>query len=173
MTIQETGKILDILQVAYPRWTPDKQKALVLWAQMFCDEPVEVVAAAVKAYIASDVNGYAPTIGKVKHMIYEIRDDKLGELEAWSLVKRAISNGIYGADTEYQKLPKTVQKAVGSPEQLTEWAMLTDGLSTVVASNFMRAYRAELERDRFAGVVPKDVKKALGATKMLEARNER
>jgi len=173
MTVQETAAILDILQTAYPRWNADKKKTLALWSQMFCDEPVELVAASVKAFIAADVQGFCPTIGQIKNTIYEIRDDSLGEVEAWGLVKRAISNGIYGSYEEYEKLPPVIQKVVGSPEQLHDWALLTDGLSTVVASNFMRAYREELRRERFSGVLPTDVKKALGAAKLLEVRNER
>lgn len=173
MTVQETGLILDILQTAYPRWNADKKKTLVLWAQMFCDEPVELVGAAVKAYIAADVQGFCPTIGQIKNTIYEMRDDSLGEVEAWGLVKRAISNGIYGCYEEYQKLPPIIQRVVGSPEQIHDWALLTDGVSTVVASNFMRAYREELRRVKFRGVLPNDVKKALGATRLLEERKQK
>ena len=59
MTRQETGIIMDILTTAYPRFysgqdAPDPRKTVNLWAGMFADDPVKLVAAAVKALIATD-----------------------------------------------------------------------------------------------------------------------
>lgn len=63
------------------------------------------------------------------------------------MVRKAIANGIYGAETEYSKLPPLVQKAVGDPGQLRAWATSeAESLETVAQSNFMRCYRAELKR---------------------------
>lgn len=59
MNLQETGTVLDVLETAYPRMfsgpgTVDREKALGLWAKMFEDDRVDLVAAAVKSYIATD-----------------------------------------------------------------------------------------------------------------------
>lgn len=43
---------------------------------------------------------------------------QLNELEAWSLVEKAIRNSIYNSQEEFSKLPPLVQKAVGSPNVL-------------------------------------------------------
>lgn len=167
MTVQETAKIMDIIKGAYPSWNATKQTAIV-WAQMFVDDPVDLVLASVKSYIASDTKGFAPVVGQIKKIMTDLQTDDMNENEAWSLVRKAISNGLYGSYTEFQALPPILQKVVGSPDQLSEWAMLTDGLDTVVASNVMRSYRKEVERQKFERALPTDVKMALGgAVKML------
>ena len=161
MTIQETAKVMDIIKGAYPNWNATRETAIV-WAQMFVDDPVERVLAGVKSYIAVDTKGFAPVVGQIKQMMNEIESDDMSEQEAWSLVRKAIGNGLYGCYTEYEKLPPILQKVVGTPEQLTEWAMLEDGLDTVVASNVMRSYRAVLQRDKLERALPSDVKMLLG-----------
>lgn len=166
MTLQETAKVMDIIKGAYPSWQATKQTALV-WAQMFVDDPLELVLAAVKSYIASDSKGFAPVVGQIKKIMTDLLVDDMNENEAWSLVRKAISNGIYGSVEEYEALPPILKKVVGSPDQLSEWAMLTDGLDTVVASNVMRSYRKEVERQKFERALPNDVKLALGGAVKL------
>lgn len=167
MTVQETGKVMDIIKGAYPNWNATKNTALV-WAQMFVDDPVELVLAAVKSYIASDTKGFAPVVGQIKQIMTDLQVSDMTEQEAWALVRKAISNGLYGAYEEFDALPPSLQRVVGSPEQLSEWAMLEDGLDTVVASNVMRSYRKVQERERFERALPSDVKLMLGnATKLI------
>lgn len=161
MTLQDTAKVMDIIKGAYPNWNATRETAIV-WAQMFVDDPVERVLAGVKSYIAVDTKGFAPVVGQIKQMMNEIESDDMSEQEAWSLIRKAIGNGLYGCYTEYEKLPPILQKVVGTPEQLTEWAMLEDGLDTVVASNVMRSYRAVLQRDKLERALPSDVKMLLG-----------
>ena len=169
MTIQETGAIMRILKANYPNWKADKD-TLLLWSQMFADDSVQIVGAAVKAFIAQDDKGFAPVIGQIKQLILKATDTSLGEGEAWSLVRKAISNGIYGSNEEYKALPLILQRVVGSPDQLEQWAMLTDGLDTVVQSQVKRAYRQELEKEQFTRSLPTDVRAALSnaTIKMLE-----
>ncbi len=159
MTIQETATVFQILQGAYPSWKPNRD-TLVAWSALFVDEPAETVVAGVKAFIASDTKGFAPTIGQIKSVIHT-PPDQLSESEAWALVYKAIQNGIYGCFIEFEKLPPIIQKVIGDPTQLRSWALLTEGLDTVVASNFMRSYRTELERQRINASLPPDVKLAL------------
>ena len=172
MTAQETGKIIDILIAAYPNFKPTKQTA-ILWAQMFVDDPVEMVASGVKAYIATDTTGFAPAIGQIKQLIAKAKaEDAMTEGEAWALIRKAIGNGLYGADAEFKKLPPILQRIVGEADQLTRWAMLTDGLDTVVASNVQRSYRKALEQEQFRQALPSDVKAVLTSSQLfLEGNN--
>ena len=94
MTIQETAAVFQILQGAYPSWKPNRD-TLLAWSALFVDEPPEIVVAGVKAFIASDTKGFAPTIGQIKSIIHT-PPDQLTESEAWALVYKAIQNGIYG-----------------------------------------------------------------------------
>ena len=69
------------------------------------------------------------------------------DLEAWALVRKALSNGTYGAEQEFAKLPPLVQKAVGSPANIREMAQADmESVATVFQSQFLRAYRSETQR---------------------------
>lgn len=164
MTIRETGAIMDILTCAYPQFyarvgNDEMRKIMSLWAQMFSDDDVKTVAVAVKALISTDTNRYPPSIGAVKAKIQQITaPQEMSEAAAWSLIQKACSNGIYGAQKEFDKLPEICQKLVGSPNQLREWAMMdSETVHSVVASNFQRAYRTQTARDREYKALPKDV----------------
>ena len=169
MTIQDTAEVFQILQGAYPNWRPSKD-TLVTWAALFADQPMEKVIAGVKAFIATDTKGFAPGIGQINEIIHRPAAC-MTETEAWALVKRAISNSLYGCYEEFDKLPSLLQKVVGDPMQLRDWALLTEGLDTVVASNFQRSYRVELERQRVDAALPMDVKKVLGIGGIVLASN--
>lgn len=183
MTRQETGIIMDILRAAYPRFyagpeAPDPKAAISLWAGMFADEPVELVAAAVKAFIASDTKGFPPHIGAIKNAIHDLRSAKsMDETEAWNLVRKAVANSGYEAAEEFRRLPEQIQRIVGSSNQLRDWSQMdSDTLNSVVASNFQRAYRTRQESYRRDALMPPDVKKAIsgivGDMFMLEAGDD-
>ena len=166
MTRKETGIIMDILATAYPRFysgpdAPDPAKAVSLWAEMFAEDDVALVAAAVKALIATDDKGYPPHIGAVKAKLRQITGGtEETESDAWNLISRAVRNGLYGAKEEFAKLPPTLQRIVGSPSQLREWAMMdSETLHSVVASNVQRSYKAISSREREIAKLPGDVRK--------------
>lgn len=166
MNVTETGQIMRILKAAYPRFyanvSADEQKeVMLLWLDMFKDDDVRLVGAAVKALIATDNKGFPPVIGQVKEKMHTLAhaQDGLNEVEAWSMVKKAIRNGYYGSVEEFGKLPAQCQKLVGSPNQLREWAMMpSEELDTVVASNFQRGFRTVQTRDKEYAMIPESVK---------------
>ena len=86
----ETADILAVLKAAYPQFynglSPKEANKIVdLWAEMFKDEPVMVVAVAVKAMIASRTNTFPPNIGEVKEQITKMRMPKeMTAAEAWT-----------------------------------------------------------------------------------------
>lgn len=165
MTAEQTGIIMDILTTAYPRFyngpdAPDMGQTLMLWTEMFRDDDVAIVAAAVKALIASDEKGFPPHIGAVKKYIRVLTDtEEMTELEAWRCVSKALRNSTYGAKEEFAKLPPIVKKLVGSPEQMRTWGMMeSDTVHSVVASNFQRSYKIVSAREREFAKLPQDVK---------------
>jgi hypothetical protein len=169
MTLDETAQIMDILSFAYPQFyksysDDDKYKASCLWADMFSAEPVNLVAAAVKAVIACDTKGYPPHIGLVKAYIGKLTSpQEMTEYEAWNLIKNALSNSCYGSETEFSKLPDNLKRLVGSHNQLKEWALMDSGeLNTVVSSNFMRSYKARTQSDREYAALPAEAKQMIG-----------
>ena len=171
MTDTETLKILAVLRGAYPAFYRDMQRkeaerVAALWAEMFREEPYEIVAAAVKALIVCDEKGYPPHIGAVKARIRQITaPQEMTEAEAWGLVNKAISRSIYNSRQEFEKLPKLIQGVVGGPSQLRDWAVMdADTVQSVVASNFQRSYRARAASDREYKALPPEVRAILDVT---------
>ena len=168
MTFEETLAIMSVLKAAYPNYYKDMKRSeaesiVSLWAEMFKDEPAELVAVAVKAHIANDKKGFPPHIGAIKDAIIKItQPTEMTEIEAWALVQKACRNAIYGAAEEYKKLPEVLQRLVGSPQQLKEWAMMdADVVHSVVASNFQRSYKVRAASEREVLALPSDVRQVV------------
>ena len=168
MTYDETIVIMGILKTAYPSYYRDLKKAdaertISLWREMFADEHVATVAAAVKALIATDTKGYPPHIGAVKEQIARLSELGTGgamtEQEAWQLVYDACSKGYDGTWQSYfDALPGVVRRIVGTPTQLKIWAYMDESdVQTVVASNFMRSYRMRAQSEREFAKLPESV----------------
>lgn len=164
MTYDETLTIMSVLKAAYPAYyrgmnRQDAEAAVALWAEMFADEPAQIVALAVKSLIATDTKGFPPHIGAVKDSIVKLKQpNEMTEAEAWALVSNATRNSAYHSQEEYDKLPPVVQRIVGSPMQLREWAMMdTDTLQSVVASNFQRSYKARAAKEREFLALPSEI----------------
>ena len=162
---QETIQVLSILKRAYPVFYRDisKQEAeetVDLWHTMFESDDVLLVINAVKAFIATDEKGYPPVIGVIKKKMREIsQPETVTELEAWHYIKKAVSNSLYYSQREFNKLPPIIQKIVGSPNVLRDWAYMdTSQFDTVIQSNIMRSYQLMSEREQEYMALPQSVK---------------
>lgn len=168
MTFDETLAIMSVLKAAYPNYYRDMKRSeaesiVSLWAEMFKDESADLVAVAVKAHIANDKKGFPPHIGAIKDAITKItQPNEMTEMEAWGLVQKACRNAIYGAVEEFNKLPPTLQRLVGSPQQLREWAVMdAERVHSVVASNFQRSYKVRAASEREFLALPSDVREVV------------
>lgn len=167
MTREETIKLLMVIQSAYPNFKPpDKTVAVDTWYTMLRDMDYNVVQMGLRAYITSDTSGFAPSIGQLINKLHEVQSpQELNEMEAWFLVSRALRNGYYGAVEEFNKLPPLVQKAVGSPDNLRNWAQTdSESIENVVQSNFMRTYRTVVNRANEYQKMPKDIQALIEST---------
>lgn len=169
MTYDETLKIFAVLKANYANFFKnmsrvDAEAQVSLWAEMFADTPYELVGMAVKTYIATDVEGYPPNVGRIKRELMRLTEkEQMTEQEAVSLIMKATRNGLYGAKEEFEKLPPVLQRLAGSPEQIRAWArMPVDELQTVVASNLMRSYRAIAKKEEEYQALPSSIKNLLG-----------
>jgi hypothetical protein len=168
MTKREIAELMTIMQANYPDSFKGQSDSVVgakiaLWHEFFKDYPKELVQAAAKAFIANDTKGFMPNIGQINDCIQKIthRDD-MTEAEAWGLVRRALRNGYHGAREEFEQLPERVQRLVGSPNQLKEWALMdVDTVESVIASNFQRSFRARKASDEEYERLPGEVKRAM------------
>ena len=136
-------------------------------ARQFRNDDKNLVMAAVEAFIATDIKGFAPSIGAIKDKMATIKaagNGELTELEAWGLVMRALENSGYNYAQEFAKLPPVVQRCIGEPLQLHYWALMDiDTVNSVVASNFQRSYRARAAHVRELEKLPENVKALYGA----------
>lgn len=149
---------------SYSNFRPnDLSETVDAWEMILSDYSYKDVSVALKAYILSDVSGFAPSIGQLVSKIGMIQNKKeLNEMEAWALVSNALRNGTYGAAEEFEKLPEIVQKAVGSPENLRNWAQTDVGsVENVIQSNFIKTYRAEMSRKTSISILPDRLQKLM------------
>ncbi|MCI8378708.1 MAG: hypothetical protein HFH72_09345 [Lachnospiraceae bacterium] len=160
MTREETVKIIRIMVDSYPNYKPnDISETVDVWQMMLEEYSYQEVSVALKAYILSDDSGFAPSIGKLVSKIHTMtQPQELNEMEAWSLVSKAIRNSGYNSVEEFAKLPLLVQKAVGLPDQLRAWALNENYNEEVVSSNFIKCYRNELARQRELQKMPQSVR---------------
>ena len=174
MTRDEAKKIIMIISASYPNFKPqDIRMTVDIWHSMLDEYSYTQVSIAVKAYIASDTSGFAPSIGQVVGLMKKIEEpEELNEMEAWGLVSRAIRNGYYGAEKEFEKLPPLVQKAVGAPGQLRNWSQTDiESIESVAQSNFIRNYRSVVKSSQETARMPESIRKLIEQTgqKMLGA----
>lgn len=166
MNRKETAQVLLVLRAAYPNFYKgmargELEQILDLWTDMFQDDDPQIVGGAVKAFIATDSKGFPPVIGVIKDKVRQIsQPPMMTEQEAWALVLNAIRDSGYRAQEEYNALPPLLRSLVGSPRQLRDWGMMDeDTVQSVVASNFMRSYRARAKHQQDFDALPGDVKK--------------
>lgn len=165
MTREETVKIIRIMVDSYPNYKPNNISETVdVWYMMLSDYEYNIVAMALKAYILSDTSGFAPSIGQLVAKIQTLtKPQELNEMEAWSLVKKAISNSAYDYVEEFHKLPPIIQKCVGSAYQLKCWALEQDFNEQVVSSNFARSYRTMVARQEEFLKMPQEIRDVISS----------
>jgi len=165
MTKEETIMVLGYIKASYPRWAEnlkanDAKMMVEVWHDAFADHDAEFVLGAAKAH--RNVEKWPPSIAEIMEHVNHIKSGGTREMtgmEAWSLVRKAIKNGIYHAKDEFEKLPSKVQAAIGNHYAIKEWAeMEMDQLETVVQSQFIRSYAVKVEQAKKSAALPNDVK---------------
>ena len=155
------------IQTFYPNYqVENKEFTINAWYSIIGDCDYKPMEKALRAYITADTSGFAPSIGQLINKLYEVQSpQELNEMEAWLLVSKALRNGTYGAVEEFNKLPPLVQKAVGSPDNLRNWAQTdSESIENVVQSNFMRTYRTVVNRAKEYRKMPKDIQALIEST---------
>ena len=167
MTKNEVVKLLMTIQTFYPNYqVENKEFTINAWYSIIGDCDYKPMEKALRAYITTDTSGFAPSIGQLINKLNEVQSpQELNEMEAWLLVSKALRNGTYGAVEEFNKLPPLVQKAVGSPDNLRNWAQTdSESIENVVQSNFMRTYRTVVNRAKEYQKMPKDIQALIEST---------
>lgn len=184
MNSEESARIVAIMQTNYPDNFKNSSdvalKATIkLWQMQFSDDSYQDVFTAVMAHIATDTSRFMPPIGVIKAKLVEIRlPENLTEAEAWNIVRNAMigastdpnsrrfRNGVLdprtSAEVNFEKMPEIVQRIVGSPRQLAEWAAMdAETVQSVVASNFQRSYKVRAAKEREYLALPTGIRQTV------------
>jgi hypothetical protein len=128
----------------YTTFLPDKD-AFDVWYGLLKDLDYKTTAAAVQKYMQTQKT--PPTIADIREQYASLVNvQEINAQAAWALVSKAVRNGTYGAQEEFDKLPEDVREALGSASRLTEMATSEDYNEGVESSNFMRVYNKVLQR---------------------------
>lgn len=173
MTLQETAKIVYVIKATYPAHfakyaTKDYDNMVQAWTAVMEDYTYVQASAGLKIYLASDTRGFPPSPGQVIDCITKTMKQpelEMSALEAWALVRNALSNSGYNSAEEFAKLPPAVQRAVGSVANLREMCMLpTSEVETVEQSQFIRAYNATVQNMKDEAKIPSKVRALIDQT---------
>ena len=158
MDMIETKKILADITAMYPSFIKDRDPAVLsrVWQRLFANTPYALVNQALYAFLNTDVKGFPPTPGALNDIIRKARQlNGPTEDDAWIKVYKAISRGLYNSQEEFDKLPPDIQRIVGSPRMLYEWAhMDSDDVNKVIAAHFKRSWRTRQEQEQNRLLLP-------------------
>ena len=162
MNREQTKDIIGAMIIAFPNYKPDNLAGTIqMWSKMLEEYTYEDTLLALETYIKGNTSGFAPSIGQIINLIHEKSEivAEKTEMDAWQSIRKAISNGNYHAQEEFEKLDPIIQKVVGSANMIKQWAQTDiEELETVVQSNFMRSYRAEVERQKKIARMPVEIR---------------
>lgn len=174
MTNQEVIKLLTVVKNTYPSFQPeDLNITAEIWCEMLKDYDYNTIMASLKSYMIGNPSQFAPSVGQLINGIYDVqhRNDMTAE-EAWSIAYKAIGNSAYNSQEEFDKLPRSIQRALGSPSNMKEIALKEGVDYQVEKSVFVKSYRNAVAMERQNALIPSDVKAVIDTTTqaMLEDR---
>ena len=149
MNRDEAKMIVRTMCVAYPNFHPEDLTLTVnIWHSMLQEYDYKDVCEALKRYIQTDTTGFAPSIGAITQKISLSKNaDMPSEMEAWGIVRSAISRSGYYSQEEFDKFPDVIKRSVGNPGVLQSWSQTDEQtVNITIMSNFLKAYRIESKR---------------------------
>lgn len=171
MTRDEVKMLIRVMVTTWPNYNPkDLTGTVDVWTEMISDLDYLQAQAALKAFAQQDTNGFAPSVGQLRAKVVELtEEDSMTEGEAWGLVVVAASRSSYYASEEFAKLPKLLQRVVGSPNTLRNWA-ISDGGMEYARAGFQRAFASAKEQERQRKQLSPDLLAILENRKRIEQK---
>ena len=167
MTKEEFLIISRAIRAVYPNMLAD-DGAKDVWFSMLSDLPYKQVSVALQTHMMT--SKYPPTIADLR--VNHAEQHSLTDLEAWSMVRKAIRNGSYGAEEEFDQLPEIVQRAVGAASNLRQWEQSDSGMLETIEAHFLKAFRIQRDRATQEAQISPAVKALIAETQqnLLEAK---
>lgn len=166
MNKAETAKLIAVFKAVYPGFGGENIDATInAWQMVLADIPYEQASAAGAAYISSE--HFPPVPADIVSRIAITQEQNYPTaIELWGVIRKGISNGLYGYVKEYEALPPICKRVVGRPEQLREWAMLGEELDTVIASNVQRSLEGLLKNQKELDKIPQRLQDAMRGNRL-------
>ena len=175
MTKQETAKLVMLIKASYPhsfnQSDRDLEAMVNAWTRILEEYDFRTMESAFLAYSKNDKKGFPPVPGQLIDLVTTTAQPNISEGEAWESVNKALRNGLYGFEEEFEKLDPIVQKCVGSAHQIQNWALLPSSeVQTVIRSQFLKDYRVVKERAKQDSKIPQPILDVLRKNNLLEAK---
>lgn len=152
---------------ANPTFIPD-QDAFNVWYELLKDIPYKLAEIAIQKHMLTEK--FPPTIADIRTKATEITEmEEINELAAWSMVYKAICNSGYNSVEEYNKLPPIVQKAVGDPANLREWALMDEKMISSVRARFIDSFKIVERRMKEDAKLPNHIKALIDGMRQEKA----
>ncbi|MCD8206800.1 MAG: hypothetical protein LUD72_02575 [Bacteroidales bacterium] len=139
------------------------QDAFEVWYELLKDLDYKTASAALQRYMMT--NEYPPKPADIRREYTALTaEPQLDEMAAWDLVSKAIRDSAYNYEAEFNALPATVQRAVGSSHQLHIWAIDEHYNEGVTRSNFLKAYDNICEQEKSEAAIPEQYRQLIHET---------
>lgn len=129
------------------------------WFMLLEEYDYSDVKIALKTFVNTSKSAFAPSPSELIGLINKPQELALESgAEAFSLVRKAISNSTYNYEAEFNKLPPLVQKAIGSADMLHYWATNEYFAEGTVMKAFLDNYRQIIKRENDTNMLPTEAK---------------
>lgn len=155
MNREDIKRLLGMITITYPNFKlNDPALAVDVWHQILEPDDAQNIFDAFSVYARTDTSGFAPSPGKLHMMIADRLSDEIDEGEIMTMLTLASRNANYGFQEEFDKMPKALQKAVGSPTNIRNWGQMEQDQLNYTFNNIIKAYKRTVhdEKIRLASV---------------------
>ena len=176
MTDAEIKKLIFVTKAAYPTVyakysAEDLENLLIAWRMCLADYTYDEASKGLMVYMRNDTKGFPPAAGQIIEQIQKLKEkDQMLPAEAWAIVRRAINRGTYYAEEDYEKMPPTIQKAIGSAQYLRDCAIDTGFNEGVARGQFEKNYSIMLEREKYHSKLPVSLRIETQERAMIDAK---
>lgn len=151
MTKEEVRQLLVLLRELYPQsfvhhTAEGSQMIFQVWFETFKDENAKLVHAAVMKLIQNNKTAFAPTIGEIREVMYDLAGIRIMTAdEVWNTARRFWCNlGTRSAaeiEPRYKKLPEEVKRAFTISDMIQYADMNTTDVLQYEKPRFMKEYK--------------------------------
>ena len=171
MNKQEAMKLLYVIKASYVRHfdkftNQDMSSMAEAWAFALSDITYESASIGLKVYMASEREGFPPSAGQIIDCYLRTLkspEEEVTAAEAWEYVWKAMENLRWDEpELEFNKLPKRIQKVIGTASGLHEMASMNmSDLMIGEKARFIHEYNAYKDRESDYNRLPQTVRERI------------